>query len=358
METITRNLAPGLLLTGLLALAYLVLHHFLVPVGWATILVYSSWPLFACLERLLGNRPAWAALLMTMGLAALIVIPLTWVSVLSQKEIATVYRGLPVWLDQKPELPSFVSRIPYLGPELLTLFEQFDDLRGLVKERVLPWLRQFSGQLFTILGDVGVIAAQLALTLLTVFFLYRDGRSVVQQIKQVLIQAMGERLEHYFSAAQATIKAVVYGIVLTALAQGVLAGLGYWAVGLGAPILLSIITMCFALIPFGTPLVWVSASLWLLVNGQHWAGISLALWGGLVVSWVDNIIRPLVISGATRIPFVLVMFGILGGLAGFGMIGLFIGPVILALSLTVWREWLGDRQSEIFDSPPKPQNQG
>ncbi|QSA98687.1 AI-2E family transporter [Methylococcus sp. EFPC2] len=345
MEAITRYFAPGLLLGGLLALAYLVLQHFLVPVGWATILVYSSWPLFLRVERLLGNKTSWAALAMTLGLAATIIVPLIWISALSQKEVAAFFRNLPLWLEQKPEVPPFVSRIPYLGPELLNLFDQSDDLRGLLKERVAPWLRQFSGEILSIVSDVGVIAAQLGLTLLTTFFLYRDGRHAVGQIRQVLTQAVGERLKDYFGAAQATTKAVVYGIVLTALAQGALAGLGYWATGIGAPVLLSILTMFFALIPFGTPLVWVSASIWLLANGQHWAGISLALWGSLVVSWVDNIVRPLVISGATRIPFLLVFFGVLGGLARFGLIGLFLGPVILALSLTVWREWLGKRAS-------------
>ena len=104
------------------------------------------------------------------------------------------------------------------------------------------------------------------------------------------------------ATTEETLKAVVYGIVLTAVAQGVLAGAGYWFVGLRTPILLCVVTVFFAMIPFGAPVVWITASLWLMADGQHWAAISLALWGSLVVSWVDNIVRPLVISGATRIP--------------------------------------------------------
>lgn len=350
MDNALRTLVSGLLLAVLLLQTYGVIEHFLVPLGWASILVYATWPLFVRLKIHLGGRNTLAALLMTLLLAALIIAPLIWVAVLSQREITAFFRYLPTWLEQKPELPPFIDRVPYFGAELSNLFEQFDNLRGLLKERVVPWLRQFSGQLLMILGDVGTIAAQLALTLLTAFFLYRDGRTVLSQSRKILTLALGERLENYLQAAQATIKAVVYGIVLTALAQGALAGLGYWAAGLGAPILLSLVTICFALIPFGTPLVWVSASLWLLFNGQTWAGISLALWGGLVVSWVDNIIRPLVISGATRIPFLLVFFGILGGLARFGLIGLFVGPVALALTLAVWREWLGRRTETVNDA--------
>jgi predicted PurR-regulated permease PerM len=341
-----RNIVPALLLAALLSLAYGVLQHFLVSVGWASILVYSTWPVFTRLKTILGERNTVAALVMTFVLVAVIILPLVWVSILSQREIAAFFHVLPAWLEQKPEVPAMLTRIPYLGPELLHLFEQFEDLRGLLMQRVMPWLRQFSGELFSILGDVGTIAAQLILTLLTAFFLYRDGHEVLSQIRLVLTQVLGDRLENYLEAAQATVKGVVYGIVLTSLAQGALAGLGYWATGVGAPILLSVLTMFFALIPFGTPLVWASASLWLAANHHTLAALALALWGGLVVSWVDNIIRPLVISGATRIPFLLVFFGVLGGLARFGLIGLFLGPVILALSFAVWREWLGRHGEE------------
>ncbi|MFP5465399.1 MAG: AI-2E family transporter, partial [Gammaproteobacteria bacterium] len=100
------------------------------------------------------------------------------------------------------------------------------------------------------------------------------------------------------------------------------------------------VTTLIALIPFGTPFAWGGVALWLLFNGDLWNAVGLALWGTLLVSWVDNIIRPLVISNATQIPFIIVMFGVLGGLASFGMVGLFIGPVVLAVVLAVWREWL------------------
>ena len=281
---------------------------------------------------------------MTLFLTSLIIAPLLWVSILSRKELIVFFHGLPEWLESKPELPAFAYRVPYFGPELGNLIDQFDDLRALIKDKIAPWLRQFSGNLLTLLGDVGLIAAQIGLTLVTAFFFYRDGREIINQVRALLHLALGERLENYFSTAAATMKAVVYGIVLTALAQGTLAGLGYWTAGIRAPIILAVVTAFFALIPFGTPFVWGSASLWLLAHGEYWNGIGLGLWGGLVVSWVDNIIRPLVISGATRIPFLLVFFGVLGGLAHFGLIGLFLGPVVLAITLSVWREWLGQHQ--------------
>ena len=133
---------------------------------------------------------------------------------------------------------------------------------------------------------------------------------------------------------------MVYGILLTAIAQGLLAGLGYWVAGVPAPVLLTLVTILLALVPFATPFVWGGVAVWLLVQGHTLEAIGLAVWGTLVISWVDNLIRPLVISSATKISFLLVMFGVLGGLAAFGFVGLFIGPVILAILLAVWREWL------------------
>lgn len=338
---LARYLAPGLFLAGLLALAYQVLGHFVVPVAWAVILAYVSWPLHRQIQRLSPQRPSLAALATTLLLASALVVPLVWASVLLQAEIVELYRKLPQWLEKKPALPAFALRIPYFGKELGGLFEQADTLRELLRLRVLPWAKQYVGTLLDVLGDVGYNLAQIGFALLTSFFLYRDGPEVAAQVRKVLRMLLGGHLDDYVAATEETLKAVVYGIVLTAIGQGGLAGLGYWAVGLEAPILLGVVTMFLAMIPFGTPLAWVSASLWLLADGQYWQGVALLLWGSLVVSWVDNIIRPWVISGATRIPFLLVLFGVLGGLARFGFIGLFLGPVVLAICFAVWREWLG-----------------
>jgi predicted PurR-regulated permease PerM len=120
----------------------------------------------------------------------------------------------------------------------------------------------------------------------------------------------------------------------------VLAGIGYWFAGLPAPVFLAVVTTLSALIPFAVPLIWGGASVWLLITGHTAAAIGLGLWGTVAVSWIDNVVRPMVISGATRIPFLLVLFGVLGGLAAFGLVGLFVGPVILAVALAIWREWL------------------
>jgi len=136
-----------------------------------------------------------------------------------------------------------------------------------------------------------------------------------------------------------TVRAVMYGTLSTALTQALLLTLGAWIVGLGSPVLLGAVTGLLALTPIGPPLVYVPAAAWLLLQGRFVAGLVLLGWGILVVSMVDNVIKSWFLSGAARIPFLLGFFGVLGGLLAFGPIGLFVGPVAIALLLTLWRDW-------------------
>ncbi len=260
--------------------------------------------------------------------------------------MAAAYAAVTAWLAQGPHtLPDFVLRLPWFGEWLQQLLDQMSSNPAATRAQVGDWLERRIGEILDLLGGVGRNAAKFGLALLAVFFLYRDGQSLLDQVRHVLHRFLGARVDGYLAAAGATTRAVVYGLVLTALAQGTLAGLGYWVAGVEAPILLGALTALIALIPFGTPFVWGSIGLWLLLNGQVAAGVGLLAWGTLVISWVDNLIRPLVISSATQIPFLLVMFGVLGGLAAFGLVGLFLGPVILAILMAVWREWLEETQA-------------
>jgi predicted PurR-regulated permease PerM len=340
IDRLPRYISLGLFLLGLGFLVFKVLRELIEPVAWTVILVYATWPAHAWLTNRMRGRSGWSALIMVIVLGAVVIIPLIGLTAVLQGEIADFFRQLPAWLEGKPELPSWIARIPFLGDELRFVFDQFEDLQGLVRQHVLPRLTGFSGNLLGMLEGAGFVAAKWIFTLFLMFFFYRDGSALVAEVRQGLELGLGERANDYLATAELTTKAVVYGIVMTAIVQGGVAGLGYWGAGMQAPVMLTLFTMFIALIPFGTVAVWVSASLWLVFHGEQWAGFGLFLWGVLVVSWVDNLVRPLVISRTTRIPFVLVMLGVLGGLTSFGFIGLFVGPVILAIGLAVWREWL------------------
>jgi predicted PurR-regulated permease PerM len=331
----------GLFLVGLLFFSYLVLQLFLVPVAWAIILTYLSWPVFKRLRGLLGDYINISALLMTLLLTGVFALPLLWVISMLRSEVPIVYTALVDFLSGgKTVLPENLVRIPWLGPELERLVELSHQDPAALRSQLLQWLKPWADESLKVLGDIGRTTFEFGFAMLTAFFLYRDGEALLRQARRLLLSLLGPRAGNYLSAIGGTMRAVLYGLILTALLQGTLAGLGYWVVDLRAPVLLGVVTVILALVPFGAPLIWGSVSIWLLATGEIWAGIGLALWGVVVVSQIDNLLRPLVISSVTRIPYLLVLFGVLGGISAFGLIGLFLGPIIIAILLAVWREWV------------------
>lgn len=339
--TLPNRAIIGLLVLALAILAYLVIKPFIPSIAWALILCYVTWPLHARLRKAVGNRQNVAALLMTLVLATALVVPMGWLVILLEGELINLYQALARQLAAGPiQLPQSIRDLPLLGNELQHLADRLGNNPDALREQVSSLLGRWRGELTDLLGGVGRNMAKLGFALLTAFFVYRDGESLLAQVSGGIRQLVGDRYRDYVEAAGATTRAVVFGIVLTALAQGLISGIGYFLFAAPSPVFLAALTTLIALIPFGTPFVWSGVALWLLVNGDPWNAIGLFLWGTLLVSWVDNIIRPLVISSATQIPFIIVMFGVLGGLTAFGMVGLFIGPVVLAVVLSVWREWL------------------
>lgn len=331
------------MLIGVLALlAFAVLRPFIVPIAWATIMVYTTWPLHLRVRRALGGRATLAASVMTLGLSTAIVLPLLWLLATLQVELTAAYQALSDWLAQGPrEVPGLFFAIPGLGDWLQRWLDELTRAPGALQQQIGEWTRQGGGELLDLLGGVGRNAAKLGFALITALFLYRDGDTLLDQLREVLKRLVGSRIVGYLVATGTTTKAVVYGLFLAALGQGALATLGYWGAGVDAPMTLGVLTAMVALVPWGAPMVWVTVGVWLLMTGKTAAGIGLLLWGMLAVSWIDNLLRPLVISSASRTPFLLVMFGVLGGAAAFGLIGLFVGPVILAIAMAIWREWIG-----------------
>ncbi len=344
---LSNRVVLGILLGGLLLLSYAVVRPFLAPIAWALILAYVTWPLVVRLRRLFGGRNTLAALAMTILLTAAFVLPLLWVGLLLRGELANFYTSAASVLSRgELRLPEVIADIPLFGSWLQNLVDEFARDPAAIRGQVAGWVEARAAESLNVVGGVGRNAAKLGFALITVFFLYRDGEQVLAQAQLVLHRFLGARVDPYLAAVGTMTTAVVWGLLLTALAQGLVAGVGYWWFGLDAPVLLGAVTAAIALIPFGTPFVWGSIGAWLVAHGDLFNGIGLLLYGTLIVSWVDNLVRPLVISNATRISFLLVMFGVLGGLAAFGLVGLFIGPVILAVLMAVWREWIEESQAE------------
>lgn len=331
---------------GLLFLSYRVLQPFLGPLAWGLILVYVSWPPYRRLGAILGRFPNLSAFLMSLMLGLVFVLPLLWVVTTAQSEVPQIYKEAERLLGQGPEiLPPAVARLPWIGPELVRFLAlAAEDPAGL-RAQLLQWGKPLVDDSLRLVGDLGAMVFKLGFALLSAFFLYRDGDTLLEQTRRMLIGLLGRRAESYLHAIGDTTRGVLYGLVLTALLQGTLAGLGYWVAGLHTPILLGVLTTLLALVPFGTPLAMGAVCLWLFLTGEALAAAGLAAWAALVVSQIDNLFRPLVISSAAKIPYILVLCAVLGGIAAFGLVGLFLGPIVIAILLAVWREWLAEQVS-------------
>jgi predicted PurR-regulated permease PerM len=322
-----------------------VLSPFFASLAWAGILAYVTWPLHQWLRQRLPQRDNLAALLMTLGVAATLLLPMLWVMFTLVGDMATALVILKrLAAEGLPPLPAGVRDWP-VGEWVIAQYQRVQGDPVWARAQLDALGLMDATALKAVAGGVGRNAAKFGIAVFALFFLYRRGDEVLTQFRGVATRWLGESARSYILAVGVTVRAVVFGIVLTALAQGVLAGLGYWVTGITAPALWGAITALVSLLPFVGPLVWIGLSLGLLAHGETEAALGLFLWGALVVSWVDNLIRPLVISGPMRIPFLLVFLGVLGGLNAFGLIGLFLGPVLLAVSVAIWREWLGHKLS-------------
>ncbi|PZN88010.1 MAG: AI-2E family transporter [Candidatus Methylumidiphilus alinenensis] len=332
-----------LILLGIMVgLGYWVIKPFLVSIAWATILAFVTWPAYRRLLRMLEKHRSTAALIMTTLLIILLAFPVLWLLIRLQGELADAYHALATQVSDHPLLiPDTVARIPLVGralhDEMTAYWENPTLMTRQMKEWLEPWLNGLAGMV----GQIGRNVLKLMITGITLFFFYRDGNLLLGQIREGLRKVIGESADGYFKAVEGTTHAVVYGLIVGALAQGLVAGIGYWIMGIGTPIFLGAMTALTSLIPFiGTVLIWGPIGAWLLLSGHIGAGLGLLAWGAIVVHPIDNILRPLLISSATDIPLLIVLFGVAGGLFAFGMVGLFLGPLILTVLLAIWREWL------------------
>ncbi|HEV2229909.1 MAG TPA: AI-2E family transporter [Steroidobacteraceae bacterium] len=333
-----RRLLTVVMLAGLVLLGFLVLDPFVVPVVWAAILAFVTWPGYEWLLGKWRGRRVLAALAMTTVVSAAVIVPLAWLAVIVRLELVHAYSETQRLLAGG-ELPPALLKLPWIGDQLHDLAAHVAQDPHALGAALRKIADHSFDQIAHLAGGVSRNAAKLLLTVVSLFFVFRDGERVAGQLTRALEQMLGPRVQNYLKAIGQTVKAVVYGLVLAALVQGVLVGIGYWLAGIGAPVFLAALTTVCGLIPFAAPTIWLGVTAWLLIEGSTVAGIGLLVWGGVVMGWTDHIVRPFLISREAQIPFIVVLFGVLGGLAAFGLVGLFVGPVILAVLLAIWREW-------------------
>ncbi len=318
---------------------YRIFSPFFAPLLWAGVLALIFFPIQQALTRRLRQRAGLVAMLLTLAVVLALVLPafaFSWVLV---DEAVKFYQSFRTIVEQGgvaalAEHP----RIGWLKKLWSGLDAQLQSLGFDVKALPLRGAEALTGVLVSWLGtaarNVLTFITDLSLMAIALFFLFRDGEKLLLWLKGVL-PLRSEEMETAFTRLGGTIVAVVRGTLLTAGIQGVLTGLMLWATGVPYPALLGFLSMILALLPFGgTALIWAPAALFLILNGSVVKGIILAVWGALVVSTADNVLKPILISGRTALPTGLLFFGILGGLVAFGFSGLVLGPALMAMFLT------------------------
>ncbi len=319
---------------------FMVLQPFVSAIVWAAILAATTWPLFDWMCRRLG-RPAVAATVMMLLILAVVVAPFLIAGLTMADNAERTYAYVRGILEGgPPDPPAWLNRIPIVGERLTAYLASFaHDGTSLLNElkRFVDPLRQFAFKSGAVIGE-GLL--QLTLSVLIAFFFFRDGAAIMTRVRGAVSRISPTRGLHMLAVAGATTRAVVYGILGTALAQGVLMAIGLLIVGIKAAPLLGLVTFFLSPVPVGPPMVWIPVGLYLIFGAGETAwGVFLLLWGALVVSSVDNVLKPMIISRGSDLPFMLVLLGVFGGVVAFGFIGVFLGPVLLALGFMLVKEW-------------------
>lgn len=331
-----------LLSAGVALLALWVLHGFLPALAWAVIIAVASWPLYKRFERRLPQSLSGtpAAILFTLLVTVLFIAPLVYALIKLGAEAHVLSKQLQIAESSGLPPPEWLGRIPGFNSSLL---DQWNIVLG-TPGGIAEWIRHSEHD--SLLGWARSLGQQvlrrsvvLVFTLFVLFFLYRDGETLAQQLLKVIHGSLGERGNSYIRHAIAAVRATVNGLVLVGLGEGVLIGIAYGLAGLPSPAVWGALTGLLAMIPFAAPIVFGAAALVLAAQGAMVPAIAVAAWGTIVLFVADHFVRPILIGGAIKLPFLWVLLGILGGIETLGLLGLFLGPVIMALAVALWREW-------------------
>ena len=342
METIRTRLernVGGIVTLLLLAGCLLVLRPFVSALLWAVVLCFSTWPVYRRLLKLLRGRRTLAALLMTLAMILVFLLPFVVIGAAVSDDVRDLTAAVQKWVDTGPPAPPpWLGKVPLVGQRAVEYWQSLTtDSASLLNEArrlIAP-----ASSLLMLIGRMlisGLLG--LALSILIAFFLFRDGESVAQRLGVIVERIAGERGRRLLALAGNTARGVVYGILGTALVQAVMAGIGYAIAGVPGAGMLALLTFFLSVVPIGPPLIWVPAAIWLFHEGSAAWGVFMLVWG-LGVSSIDNLVKPWFISHGSDMPFLLIFFGVLGGALTFGFIGVFLGPTLLAVGYRLVTEW-------------------
>ena len=317
-----------------------VLQPFLAAILFAAAVVISSWPLYLRLLHRLRGRRTLAALTMTLSLTLLVIIPLALVAYNLADNVAASFDQIRAALNQGELLPpAWVRNVPLVGDQLDNYLRQLVASRERMMELARRMVEPARHALLSGGMMLGAGVAQMSLAAFVSFFFYRDGEALMGVIKAAMRRIMDEEAESVAEIVSQTVRGVMYGLLGTALAQALVAALGFAIARVPAVALLSVLVFVSSLIPVGPPIVWGGAAVWLFAQGETGWGIFMLVWGFFLISGVDNVVRPMLISRGSSLPFLLTLLGVLGGVIAFGFVGMFIGPTLLAVGYSLMSGW-------------------
>ncbi|SDB68347.1 AI-2E family transporter [Belnapia rosea] len=341
----TEGFTPVALLGLLAALALavgclLVLRPFLSALLWAAILVYSTWPAYRFLRERTGLSPGWAAGAMVLAEFLLIGLPLVFATPTKREDVEGLRNAFETLLTQgMPGLGTWLGSLPLIGGFLADYLEGVDFGFSGLAELVAPYAGTLAQNALAVLLAVLSGLAEVLVAIFLAFFLYRDGPAIARRSEAALERLAGDRTRHLVALTGDVTRGVVYGLLGTALVQGLMTAFGLWIAGVPRPVLLGVVAGCISILPVGAPVVWIPATLWLFSQGATGWAIFLGFYGAFGISSADNVIRPWLISRGADLPLLLTLLGALGGVFAFGFLGLFLGPVLLAVGFTLLRDW-------------------
>lgn len=327
-------------------------HGFLVPVLAALVIGFASWPLYRELLRRIGGNT-------TLGASLAIIFILTFLIVPIGIAISYTIDEVRQWIVWAAEVnrfgappPAWITGLPWIGEWVGVQWVEHVGSPGAIGGLIQLISGANIGNIYRAIVAAGGGAFHLLLMLLfmliALFFVYRDGASFSQQIDLLGERIFPTRWERISRVVPATISSTVTGQTLIAIGEGIVLGIAYYIADVPSPVTLGVITGIMALIPGGAPLSFTLISFYLVANGSYVAGAGLFLWGTVELFIVDKTLRPRLVGGPIKLPFLPTFFGLVGGVSTMGFLGLFIGPVLMALIVSIWREWI--REAKMAES--------
>jgi predicted PurR-regulated permease PerM len=339
-DTRAQRLAMGALAFGLLLLGLYTLQNFLSALVWAGIFAIALWPLYRRAAMRFGGGGVLLPAAFTGAVALVFILPLGLVGVQMARESHAAADWVRNAQEHGIQEPDVLHRLPWGQPQLDGWWQQNLADPGHARDLVERTTRGRVGDVSRMVGEqVARRSTLFVFTLFTLFFLFKEGHGLTQQLRRAAKRSFGPGGERVGQQIIASVHGTVNGLVLVGLGEGVLLGMVYAVAGVPHPTVFGALTAVAAMIPFAAPVVFGVAALLLAAGGSVAWAIGVLAVGMLVTFTADHFVRPVLIGGATRLPFLWVLLGILGGVETWGLIGLFLGPAIMAALILLWREW-------------------